>query len=182
MHELDRLGWAAGLAFEAYGMRIGVRVNRSDALDRLPERLPPGWKPASSPVVDRLFSWWVGQERGSFRSYHLVYAGPVRRARTMSLDEALETLESDLRHTVAAFSRDRVFVHAGEVGWQGGGILVPGRTFSGKTSHAHRLNRTADAVWRLCDGRRTIPDIARALRPASRRDVAVSTKVPSPAY
>lgn len=34
------------------------------------------------------------------------------------------------------------------------------------THRAHCLNRMADAVWRLCDGRRTLSDIARALKEA----------------
>jgi len=31
---------------------------------------------------------------------------------------------------------------------------------------AHCLNRTVDSVWRLCDGGRSVPDIARALQAA----------------
>ena len=36
-----------------------------------------------------------------------------------------------------------------------------------ESHRAHCLNRTVDSVWRLCDGRRSVADIARALRPAS---------------
>src|SRR5436189_5388239 len=147
MDKLDRLGWAAGLAFDAYGLRIGVRVNRPEALECLSERLPPGWKPSSSKIVDRLFSLWLGRQRGSARGYHLRYAGTVRRARTLSLDEALDTLESDLRQTVAAFSRDRVFVLAGVVGWHGGAILIPGRSYSGKTSLVRELVRAGATYY-----------------------------------
>lgn len=35
------------------------------------------------------------------------------------------------------------------------------------THRAHCLNATAHAVWRLCNGRRTIADIARAVPPAA---------------
>jgi hypothetical protein len=141
MDKLDRLGWAASVIFDAYGLRIGVRVNRPEVLDRVRERLPPGWRPSSSAVVDRLYSLRLGQQRGSLRGYHLLYAGVARRARTLDLGEALDALESDLRQTVAAFSRDRVFIHAGVVGWQGGAILVPGRSFSGKTTLVRELVR-----------------------------------------
>src|SRR5206468_59960 len=81
MKKLDRLGWAAALTFEAYGLRIGIRVNRPEALERLTERLPPGARPSPSPIVDRLYSLWLGQTRGSLRGYHLLYAGSARRAR-----------------------------------------------------------------------------------------------------
>ena len=36
-----------------------------------------------------------------------------------------------------------------------------------ESHRAHCLNRTVDSVWRLCDGRRSVPDIARALQPVS---------------
>jgi hypothetical protein len=167
MEKLDRLGWAAGLAFDAYGLRIGVRVNRPEALERLPERLPPGWKPSPSEIVDRLFSLWLGRQRGSARGHHLLYAGMVRRARTLRLDEALDTLESDLRQTVAAFSRDRVFVHAGVVGWHGGAILIPGRSHSGKTSLVRELVRAGALYYSdefaVLDGRGRVHPFAKPL-------------------
>jgi hypothetical protein len=68
------------------------------------------------------------------KRYHLVYAGIARRARTLSLDDALEALASELRQAVAAGARRRVFVHAGVVGWRGRAILVPGRSGAGKTT------------------------------------------------
>jgi len=43
---IDRLGWQAGTCFDAYGLRVGVRFNAVDLLDRLPPHLPPGWRPA----------------------------------------------------------------------------------------------------------------------------------------
>ena len=51
MEKLDRLGWAAGIAFTAYGLSIGVRVSDRSALARIRELLPPGWKPAIKPTV-----------------------------------------------------------------------------------------------------------------------------------
>ena len=147
MDTLDRLAWVAGSTFEAYGTRIGIRVSRPEILERVTERLPPGWRRSSSAIVDRLYSLWVGGTRGRRRGPHLLYAGPSRRARTSSLDGVLETLESELRQTVAAFARDRVFVHAGVVGCQGGAILVPGRSFSGKTSLVCELVRAGATYY-----------------------------------
>ena len=54
MEKLDRLGWAAGMSLNAYGVRVGVRVNDPSAMERLSDRLPPGWKPAPAPLVERL--------------------------------------------------------------------------------------------------------------------------------
>jgi hypothetical protein len=55
MAKIDRLGWADGMSFNAYGVRVGVRVNDSAILTDLIARLPPGWKQASFAVVDHLY-------------------------------------------------------------------------------------------------------------------------------
>jgi hypothetical protein len=56
MAKIDRLGWVDGLSFTAYGVRVGVRVNDAQFMRQLQEYFPPGWKPASSLVVERLYS------------------------------------------------------------------------------------------------------------------------------
>jgi hypothetical protein len=146
MERLDGLAWAADVAFDAYGVRFGVRVNQAQTLEHLQSLFPPGWRPSSAPIVDWLFSLWVGESRGRVRKFHMLYAGTRRRARTFDLDEACTTLEADLRQAVAAHARRRIFVHAGVVGWQGGAILLPGRSWSGKTTLVRELVR-AGAVY-----------------------------------
>src|SRR5215475_6535075 len=141
MAKIDRLGWAAGLSFDAYGVRVGVRVNQPDVLGRVSTLLPPGWKPVESSIVDQIYSLWLGRTRGRVRGYHLVYSGIAQRARTMDLDAALAAFESDLRLNVAAAARRHVFMHAGVVGYRGRAILVPGRSYSGKTTLVTELVR-----------------------------------------
>ncbi len=131
---IDRLGWAAGTCIDSYGVKVGVRSNEPRLLDLLEARLPPGWKPSASPVVDRLFSVWVDLREEGARRPSRLYAGRSRRARTRHLEELLATLESEIRQSVAAEAPGRVFVHAGVVGWRGRAIVVPGRSRSGKTT------------------------------------------------
>jgi serine kinase of HPr protein (carbohydrate metabolism regulator) len=50
------------------------------------------------------------------------------------LDLILETFAKHLKIHIAEMARHRVFVHAGAVEWHGRGIMIPGRSFSGKTS------------------------------------------------
>src|SRR2546421_11910788 len=121
MAKLDRLGWAAGTCFLSQGLRIGIRVNEPDVLERLPRYLPPGWRPARSSEVDRLYSLRVGGARpsGRLRSYHLLYAGVARLSRSLDLEALFEPLEADLQQYIAERARRRVFVHAGAVGWRG---------------------------------------------------------------
>lgn len=135
---LDRLGWRAGTCFDAYGVRLGVRVNEPAFLDWLTPHLPPGWRPLRSPLVDQIFSVWV-DPLGSRRSR--VYAGRRRRACPGDVGEALAVLESEMRQSVAAGARGRTFVHAGVVGWRGRAIVVPGRSRSGKTTLVAELVR-----------------------------------------
>jgi hypothetical protein len=136
MLKIDRLGWAVGLCGVAYGVRFGIRVNRQEILPSLDRCLPPVWKPAPSPVVDRLYSLVVGTSpvRPSVRFYHVLYAGAARLARTMVLDDVFDALESDLQLYVAEQARRRLFVHAGVVGWKGRAIVIPGRSLSGKST------------------------------------------------
>jgi len=54
--------------------------------------------------------------------------------RTTALEGLCEPLASDLQLYVAEAARRRVFVHAGAVGWCGRAIVLPGRSFSGKTT------------------------------------------------
>lgn len=48
--------------------------------------------------------------------------------------DVLRGFESQIRLTVAEQAVGRVFAHAGVVGWKGRAIVIPGRSFSGKTS------------------------------------------------
>ncbi len=149
MDKIDRLGWAGGLAFTTYGLRIGVRTNTPAVLDQLPAVLPPGWQPDEAPEVDRLYSLVVGGAgpRPSVRRYYVLYADAGRLGRSMDLDEVLSSLERDLRIYVAERERRRVFVHAGVVGWQGRAIVIPGASHSGKSSLVAALVRAGATYY-----------------------------------
>src|SRR5947209_10772416 len=143
MKKLDRLGWAAGISFVSYGLRIGIRVNNPAVLERLLDRLPPGWKPSRFLVVDRLYSVIAGDPaaRNNVRLFNLLYAGPTRLARTMQLEELIEVLETDLQLYVAEMARRRLFVHAGVVALERRAIVIPGRSFTGKSTLVAALVR-----------------------------------------
>jgi hypothetical protein len=148
MRKLDRLGWAAGVCGVAYGVRIGIRVSDAQALAAVRQLLPPGWEEAKSPVVDHLYSLIAGGEerRQGIRRFHLLYSGPTRLARDLDLAPVLEVLDSDLQLHIAEWARGSVFVHAGVVGWRGKAIVIPGKSYSGKTTLVAALVR-AGAVY-----------------------------------
>ncbi len=70
-----------------------------------------------------------------------MYLNEALRARYSTLEAALRIFESDLQLYVADMAPDRVFVHAGVVVCQGRGILLPGRSFSGKSTLVAELIR-----------------------------------------
>jgi hypothetical protein len=61
-------------------------------------------------------------------------AGPATLLRTSCLAEALQALTSDIQIHVAKFCKERLFVHAGVVGWRGHAVMIPGLSGTGKTS------------------------------------------------
>jgi hypothetical protein len=141
MQAIDRLGWAAGLGFEAYGLTIGVRVNAPAVPADVLDCLPPTWRPLDRPFVSHLLSLRLGGPgpRPGSRNFFLLYAGPAQVVRTLDRATALGALENELQTAVATGARDRVFVHAGVVGWRGRAIVLPGRSFAGKSTLVRAL-------------------------------------------
>ena len=148
MQKVDRLGWAVGFALKTYGLRVGIRANDPAGLKRVCKHLPHGWEASSASKVDRLYSIIIGGQgqRSNFRRFNLLYGDHVRLARTTDVEQVFQTLEADLRLVVAEFAPRHVFVHAGVVGWKGKAIVIPGRSFSGKSSLVAELVK-AGAVY-----------------------------------
>ncbi|HXU36966.1 MAG TPA: hypothetical protein VN937_11435 [Blastocatellia bacterium] len=169
MDKIDRLGWAAGMSFVSYGVRVGIRVNRAAVLEQLVDRFPPGWKPSRAPVVERLYSLIIGGAgpRPNVRRFNILYGNVEKLLRTLDLDEFLDVFESDVKLHVAAGARRRVFVHAGAVGWKGKAILIPGRSFSGKTTLVAELVRAGATYYSdeyaVLDGEGLVHPYARPL-------------------
>jgi hypothetical protein len=143
MDKIDRLGWAAGISVKSYGVSIGIRTNDGSLLDGLIARLPPGWKPARSMVVERLYSVFVGGRtaRSNVRRYNLLYGDLERLVRSVDEELVYDVLESDMHLHVAERAQRRAFIHAGVVGWRGKAVIIPGRSFSGKTTLTRELMR-----------------------------------------
>jgi hypothetical protein len=140
---LDNLDWAGGIAFESYGLRIGVRVNSLELMARVQECLPPGWQAADSSFVDYLYSLRVGTATGvpGIRAFGQLYADGQQVAQSLELDYLLEMLESVVQIYVAEWAPKYIFIHAGAVAWEGKVLVLPGRSFAGKSSLVAELVR-----------------------------------------
>jgi hypothetical protein len=146
--EIESQVWGESMCFTSYGVRVGIRVNRKGLLDQILPHLPPGWKLSRSRNLDRMYSFVIGAkgEPGKSRRLNLVYADDNRITGTPKLHQAIDAFESDLQLFVAETAPRRVFVHAGVVALRGRAIVIPGRSFSGKTSLVAALVK-AGAVY-----------------------------------
>ena len=170
MAKLDRLGWADGMSFSAYGVRVGLRVNDKAILKRVLTRLPPGCKPSDVRVVNHLYSLtgFANNSNVRVRQFNLGYWNLARFARTRSFEDLLDQFESHLQLTVAEYAPRRVFVHAGVVGFKGRAILIPGMSFSGKSTLVAELLRAGATYYSdeyaVIDARGRVHPYARDLR------------------
>ena len=136
MKKLYRLVGAAGMCFRAFGVTVGVRVSESNALETLNSCLPPGSRRCHTRRVSRLYSFYINrkeQQRG-IRRLHAVYRDHQLLRRSENAHDLYEEFERDAVSYIAATSTTRLFVHAGVVGWNGRAIVIPGRSYSGKTT------------------------------------------------
>jgi hypothetical protein len=84
---------------------------------------------------------YPAKKTGRIQRFNLAYLNLSRFARTRNFDALLDQFESTVQLTVAEFASRRVFVHSGVVGWKNRAILIPGMTYSGKTTLVDELLR-----------------------------------------
>src|SRR6266853_5384526 len=148
MEKIDRLGWAAGVAFQAFGVRIGIRVSDPLVREAALSRVPAGWTRIQSAVVDRLYSIVTPLvHRRNVRHLCVLYGDHTRLSRTERIEDLLDYFESDLDLHIAANSQDRLFIHAGAVRWKGHTILIPGRSHTGKTTLVAEFLKSGAAYY-----------------------------------
>lgn len=135
MAKIDRLGWAAGISVEVFGLKIGIRARDPVLLHSLTSRIPDGWIPLGTAVVDRLYSVVTPTAaRGNVRQLCILYGDHGILSRTARIEQLIEAFEADLDFYIASNSQRRLFVHAGAVQWNDQVIVIPGRSRSGKTT------------------------------------------------
>lgn len=141
MQKLDRLGWAEGIAFRAYGWKLGIRYNQPGVRFELEPFLPPVCQPLGQGPVELLYSLWIAppSTRRGIVNYNLLHVQARHVARHTELQPVLELLRRDLRLTLSMHSRSKTFIHAGVVGWKGRAILIPGDSSYGKSTLVEQL-------------------------------------------
>jgi hypothetical protein len=132
----DSLKWTAGKSFLGYGVRFRLRTNNMQGLEQALAYLPLGWEEIASPEADVLYSLYLAplSQKPILNAEHLLYANAELIARDNTSARVLRKFAEHSRLLTTLYAKDRLFVHAGVVGWYGHAILIPGRSLTGKTT------------------------------------------------
>lgn len=122
-------GAAYQAAFKAYGTLVTLESNRAELLARLTSELPPGSTTSGPEPGDARFGLRADGEVG-----YLISAPGEVDAPCRDRELAISTVAMRIRWHVARNAHGYVFVHAGAVAHQGRALLLPGRSFAGKST------------------------------------------------
>ena len=115
-------------------MRLELTFDDPELEPRMRDILPPGWVPATADASTTRFA--LRETRPDAYEVTISGAPAVEHA---SLEVALTLLDSQMRLWIAANARDWLFVHAGVVALDGRALVMPGATFTGKTTLVQAL-------------------------------------------
>jgi hypothetical protein len=140
--DLPDLPWAGQVTFSSHGLRLGVRVDRRELLPRVHICLPPDWQ-----LLDEQGNLhWFSIVTNGNASWTL-FSGSEQLWLSTDADDLLQNLEAEIQIYVAEWAKQYIFVHAGVVGLRGGGVLIPGRSFSGKSTLVASLLRAGATYY-----------------------------------
>lgn len=124
--------------FVSYGVKIGVKSNNERFLKRIENHLknlvPDAFVIDNTLEAEHDFLINVTQS-----GVYELYKDGEKLTYGDSEENFFNFSSSKLRLTVAEYAASRVFLHAGVVGWKGKAIVIPGRSFQGKTTLVKEL-------------------------------------------
>jgi hypothetical protein len=123
--------------FIAHGVRVEIVADERHVLEQSVALLPVGWRQTDFSEVDASCRFSI--DPSGFG--HVLTLDGEHVAGPAALHEVLERFEPLVTVRVAERAPNHVFVHAGVVGWQGRGIVLPGYSFAGKTTLVAELVR-----------------------------------------
>jgi hypothetical protein len=134
--------------FKCFQVCFSLFANRIDLLQDVQVYLPPGCEPCVSPSTSLSYSLVRCGDSSESREtpYQLYRNGRLLLTCSDRLD-FLDRFSSVISLDVAEASPIRTFVHAGIVGWGKSAVLIPGRSFSGKTTLVAELVRAGATYY-----------------------------------
>lgn len=117
------------ILLESYGVRLEVEVRDPGLMPEVERILPPGWAAVREFPEDGHLT--IGHNGEGL--YHVIVDGGVI-IDGVPAELAVQVLDAQLRARIAVTAPDHVFVHAGVVALGGRALVLPGLSFSGKTT------------------------------------------------
>ncbi len=140
------------IIFESYGVKIKIETDLNldfgEIQDSLAKNLPNEFKLLKDDDFEHKF--FITQKGSAFELYKKEKAEeePEEKvSESENLDTLLEQLVSQVRITVAEYAVGKVFLHAGVVAVKGKAIVLPGRSFQGKTTLVAELVRNGAVYY-----------------------------------
>ena len=124
------------IAGEAYGIKVRISTDSAEALERIERLTPPGWVGHDPAELEH-----ASDEEGIPHFKLFSHDGIEYKLRrdtelwsTRASTSCSRCSTRSLRAYIALHAPDRIFVHAGVVAHKGRAIVIPGKSFSGKTT------------------------------------------------
>lgn len=118
----------------AYGVPFGLETTNTALFERALAHLPPAWTRSAPTPGATAYRLAIEAGPTGLKPVYSLDIDGTWRSRHEDLDAMLEEFESALQLHIAEMAPDRVFIHAGVVVWRGRAIVLPGQSFSGKTT------------------------------------------------
>ena len=126
--------------FESFGVIVKIDSNWQEIVDEaeaVARKSLLNWlRPSDGQNVDQAF-----ELRRNKSGYYLLIHNDEEIARGRSRKKFFKFFDSVIRATVGEYAVERVFLHAGVVGWKGRAIVMPADSFKGKSTLVAELVR-----------------------------------------
>ena len=128
---------AEEVILSSYGFQFCLTDSSSSGVcRRLQDVLPPDFVPGSASEQTTIS--FIVEKHGQG---YLIKSDAAETYEAATEEFLLQRLQQDIDKAIALQSREKLFVHAGVVGWRGIAIVIPGRSFSGKSTLVAELVR-----------------------------------------
>jgi hypothetical protein len=142
------------MAFETFGMKIGVTADDPNVIARLDGLAPAGSRPSHIDDVECRFEITTTEE-GRYNIRFRVREGKVLRERDPTawvsgdsdLDLAIDALDVHVQSYIGLHAPDHIFIRAGVVAFRNHAILLLGGPVSGRSTLVRELVRTGATAY-----------------------------------
>lgn len=119
--------------FQVYGVKVGVKAERKSYLEAVFPLLKKIYTGGLETVAEREIEYQFYIKRVKSKGFEL-YRNDELVLESQNREIFFDAVESSIRVTIAEYARAKVFLHAGVVGWKGRAIIIPGRSYAGKST------------------------------------------------